>query len=88
MESKPCGPDLDAIVEAVKPFWEAGSTDMALVQVGDELQDRFLAEATEPLLERLRAAAPPPRIRDRPAWLSRRPPPGPLPARTCSARQS
>jgi len=42
----------------VKPFWEAGFTDIALVQIGDELQDRFLAEAAEPLLEQLRAAAP------------------------------
>ena len=54
----PCGPDLDAVVEAVRPFWEAGFTDIAIVQVGDELQDRFLAEAAEPLLERLRKAAP------------------------------
>ena len=56
--SIPCGPDLEAIVNAVKPFWEAGFTDVALVQVGDELQDRFLAEAAEPLLARLREAAP------------------------------
>jgi hypothetical protein len=54
----PCGPDLDAVVDAVRPFWEAGFTDVALVQVGDELQDRFLAEAAEPLLKRLREAAP------------------------------
>ncbi len=57
-DSIPCGPDLDAIVEAVKPFWEAGFTDIALVQVGDEQQDRFLSEAAGPLLEKLRAAAP------------------------------
>jgi G6PDH family F420-dependent oxidoreductase len=56
--SIPCGPDLQAVVDAGKPFWEAGFTDIALVQVGDELQDRFLAEAAEPLLEQLRAAAP------------------------------
>jgi hypothetical protein len=33
---------------------------VALVQVGvgDELQDRFLAEAAEPLLQQLREAAP------------------------------
>jgi G6PDH family F420-dependent oxidoreductase len=54
----PCGPDLEAIVKAVEPFWEAGFTDIALVQVGDELQDRFLAEAAEPLLQQLREAAP------------------------------
>lgn len=54
----PCGPDLDAIVEAVRPFWEAGFTDIALVQVGDEGQQRFLDEAARPLLDKLRAAAP------------------------------
>lgn len=56
--SIPCGPDLDAVVDAVRPFWEAGFTDVALVQIGDETLDQFLAEAAEPLLERLRAAAP------------------------------
>ena len=57
-DSIPCGPDLDRIVEAAAAFWEAGFTDVALVQVGDEGQDRFLDEAAEPLLEKLRAAAP------------------------------
>ncbi|MAS55554.1 MAG: LLM class F420-dependent oxidoreductase [Pimelobacter sp.] len=52
----PCGPDLDAIVEAVMAFKGAGFTDVALVQVGDETQDRFLADAAGPLLEKLRAA--------------------------------
>ncbi|WP_182525062.1 LLM class F420-dependent oxidoreductase [Nocardioides dongkuii] len=56
-DSIPCGPDLDAIVEAVTPFWEAGFTDVALVQVGDRHQERFLAEVAEPLLEKLRSAA-------------------------------
>ena len=55
--SIPCGPDLDGIVEAVRPFWEAGFTDIALVQVGDESQNRFLSDAAGPLLEKLRAAA-------------------------------
>jgi len=50
-----CGPDLDEIAESVRPYLEAGFTDVALVQVGDEGQDRFLAEAAGPLLERLRA---------------------------------
>ncbi|MGB3773119.1 MAG: LLM class F420-dependent oxidoreductase [Rhodococcus sp. (in: high G+C Gram-positive bacteria)] len=53
-----CGPDLDAIVEKVRPYWEAGFTDIALVQVGDESQERFLAEAAGPLLEKLRSASP------------------------------
>ncbi|SFC92385.1 F420-dependent oxidoreductase, G6PDH family [Nocardioides terrae] len=57
-ESIPCGPDLDKIVEAVSAYWEAGFTDVAVVQVGDEGQQRFLDEAAGPLLERLRAAAP------------------------------
>jgi G6PDH family F420-dependent oxidoreductase len=56
--SIPCGPDLDGIVEAVSAYWEAGFTDIALVQVGDEGQQRFLDEAAQPLLEKLRAAAP------------------------------
>jgi G6PDH family F420-dependent oxidoreductase len=53
----PCGPDLDAIVEAVRPYWEAGFTDIALVQVGDEGQADFIAEVASPLLEKLRSAA-------------------------------
>ncbi len=53
----PCGPDLDAIAEAVTGFTEAGFTDVAVVQVGDALQQRFLDEAAGPLLERLRSAA-------------------------------
>jgi G6PDH family F420-dependent oxidoreductase len=56
-ESIPCGPDLDAIVESVSAYWEAGFTDIALVQIGDEGQDEFLAKAAEPLLAKLRDAA-------------------------------
>jgi G6PDH family F420-dependent oxidoreductase len=56
--SIPCGPDLDGIVESVSAFWEAGFTDVALVQVGDESVDAFLEEAAGPLLEKLRRAAP------------------------------
>ena len=52
-----CGPDLDELVESVRPFWEAGFTDVALVQVGDEGQQRFLDEAAAPLLQKLRSAA-------------------------------
>lgn len=50
-----CGPDLDALAESVRPFLDAGFTDIALVQVGDRHQQRFLDEVAEPLLERLRA---------------------------------
>jgi G6PDH family F420-dependent oxidoreductase len=55
--SIPCGPDLDAIVESVSEYWKAGFTDIALIQIGDEGQDRFLAEAAGPLLAKLRSAA-------------------------------
>ena len=54
----PCGPDLDRIVESVSAFWEAGFTDVALVQVGGTSQDEFLRDAAGPLLDKLRAAAP------------------------------
>ncbi|MCS5721286.1 TIGR03557 family F420-dependent LLM class oxidoreductase [Herbiconiux sp. CPCC 203407] len=50
-----CGPDLDEIAESFRPYLEAGFTDVALVQVGDEGQDEFLAEAAPALLEKLRA---------------------------------
>jgi G6PDH family F420-dependent oxidoreductase len=53
----PCGPDLDAVVQAVQPFWEAGFTDVAIVQVGDEGQAEFLDQAAKQLLDKLRRAA-------------------------------
>ena len=54
-ETIPCGPDLAAIAEAVKKYVDAGFTDIAVVQIGDEGQDDFLAEAAGPLLATLRA---------------------------------
>ena len=51
----PCGPDLDAVAEAVKQYVDAGYTDIAVVQVGDEGQFEFLAQAAEPLLKTLRS---------------------------------
>jgi G6PDH family F420-dependent oxidoreductase len=54
-ESIACGPDLDELAESARPFLEAGFTDIAFVQVGDDGQDEFLAEAAGPLLERLRS---------------------------------
>lgn len=53
-ESIACGPVLDALAASVQPFLDAGFTDVALVQVGDESQVEFLAEVAGPLLERLR----------------------------------
>ena len=52
--SIPCGPDVGAIVEAVREFEEAGFTDVALVQIGDERQEEFLAMAEAELLPALR----------------------------------
>lgn len=56
-ESIACGPDLDALAQSIVPYLEAGFTDVAFVQVGDEMQQRFLAEAAPGLLERARAIA-------------------------------
>ena len=50
-----CGPDLDELAASAQPFLDAGFTDLAFVQIGDEAQDAFLAEAAEGLLERARA---------------------------------
>jgi G6PDH family F420-dependent oxidoreductase len=54
-EAIPCGPDLDELAESVRPFLEAGFTDLAIVQVGDEQQDEFLEQAAGPLLQKLQA---------------------------------
>jgi G6PDH family F420-dependent oxidoreductase len=53
-DSIPCGPDLDAIVRAVREFEDAGFTDVALVQIGDESQRDFLGIAEKELLPALR----------------------------------
>jgi len=50
----PCGPDLDAIAEHVAAFADAGFTDVALVQIGDEFQEEFLDIAERELLATLR----------------------------------
>jgi G6PDH family F420-dependent oxidoreductase len=55
--SIPCGPDIGQIVDAAKPFWEAGFTHLALVQIGGESQEEFLGVAHRQLLPALRAAA-------------------------------
>jgi G6PDH family F420-dependent oxidoreductase len=55
-EAIPCGDDVDAVVEAVKPFKEAGFTDLALVQIGGEHQQPFLDWAKSTLLPALNAS--------------------------------
>jgi len=51
-EQIPCGDDIDAIVEAARAFADAGFTDLALLQIGDDAQESFLEAAPE-LLARL-----------------------------------
>ncbi|HEX6246975.1 MAG TPA: LLM class F420-dependent oxidoreductase [Nocardioidaceae bacterium] len=53
--SIPCGPDVAAVVEAVREFEEAGFTDVALVQIGDVRQEEFLRFAEAELLPALRS---------------------------------
>ena len=53
-----CGPDVGALVESVRPFVEAGFTDVALVQVGDERQRDFLSFAEAELVPALRDTCP------------------------------
>ncbi|MFB9239901.1 TIGR03557 family F420-dependent LLM class oxidoreductase [Plantactinospora siamensis] len=53
-DSIPCGPDLEAHVAAFKRFVDAGFTHVAVVQVGDETQPRFLDWARDEFLPRLR----------------------------------
>lgn len=53
----PCGPDVAGIVEAAQPFWQAGFTHLALVQIGGDAQEEFLSFANRDLLPALREAA-------------------------------
>ncbi|MGW0605725.1 LLM class F420-dependent oxidoreductase [Streptomyces sp. NPDC002640] len=55
--SIPCGDDPGAFVEAVRPYVEAGFTELALVQIGgDEAQHPFLEWSERTLLPELRNA--------------------------------
>ncbi|MDX6278819.1 MAG: hypothetical protein QOJ72_2947 [Nocardioidaceae bacterium] len=51
----PCGDDIDALIEAARPFADAGFTDLALVQIGDDAQEQFLDVAPE-VIKALEAA--------------------------------
>ncbi|WP_409234550.1 LLM class F420-dependent oxidoreductase [Streptomyces sp. PA5.6] len=53
-EQIPCGDDVDEFVEAVRPFAEAGFTEIALVQVGGDQQRPFIDWAEKKLLPALR----------------------------------
>ena len=50
----PCGDDVSAFVEAVRPYVEAGFTEVALVQVGGDHQRPFIDWAERKLLPALR----------------------------------
>lgn len=54
-ESVPCGDDVGQFVEAVRPFVDAGFTEVALVQIGGSHQKPFIDWAQEKLLPALRA---------------------------------
>lgn len=50
-----CGPDVEEHVEKIKPYLDAGFTEIALVQIGAEHQGRFIGWAESELLPALRA---------------------------------
>ncbi len=54
-ESLGCGPDVETHVEKIKPFIEAGFTEVALVQIGAEHQGPFIQWAERELLPALRS---------------------------------
>ncbi len=50
-----CGPDVEAHVEAIRPYVEAGFTEVALVQIGADAQEPFMRWAQEKLLPALQS---------------------------------
>ena len=50
----PCGPEAEPIVKAVREFTDIGFTDVALIQIGGDQQEDFLAFAEKELLPALR----------------------------------
>ena len=50
-----CGPDVEEHVNAIKPFVDAGFTEIALVQIGAEHQQPFFDWAEQELLPALRS---------------------------------
>jgi G6PDH family F420-dependent oxidoreductase len=54
-EALPCGPDVDEHVEKIRPFIDAGFTELALVQIGAAQQEQFMAWAQHELLPALRS---------------------------------
>lgn len=54
-EAIPCDSDTKRFVEAVKPYIEAGFTEIALIQIGGDHQEPFLDWSQKTLLPALRA---------------------------------
>jgi G6PDH family F420-dependent oxidoreductase len=54
-EALGCGPDVEEHVEKIRPFLDAGFTEVALVQIGAGHQDAFIAWARDELLPALRS---------------------------------
>ncbi len=54
-DSLACGPDLDVHLEKIKPFIDAGFTEVALVQIGADHQTEFMNWAERELLPALRS---------------------------------
>jgi G6PDH family F420-dependent oxidoreductase len=53
----PCGNDIDAVVKAAAAFFDAGFTDLALVQIGADRQDDFF-DAAPDLISAVRSGRP------------------------------
>ncbi|MFE2147129.1 LLM class F420-dependent oxidoreductase [Streptomyces sp. NPDC059456] len=49
----PCGDDVDAFVDAVRPYADAGFTEIALIQIGGDQQESFLDWSATKLLPAL-----------------------------------
>ncbi|WP_406179328.1 LLM class F420-dependent oxidoreductase [Streptomyces sp. NBC_01006] len=52
-DAVPCGEDVDAFVEAARPYVEAGFTEVALIQIGGDKQEPFLEWSARKLLPAL-----------------------------------
>jgi len=56
-EQLSCGPDVEEHVEQFKPYLDAGFDEIAIVQIGAERQEQFIAWAERELLPALRSLA-------------------------------
>lgn len=54
-EQLACGPDVEEHVEKIRPFIDAGFTEIALVQIGAEAQEQFISWSERELLPALRS---------------------------------